>query len=431
MADNNLPAVVLDNGTGLTKMGYAGGIQPQYTIPTCIGLPHKAKQKQSEGIQDLDFYIGEEAQKRSRDYAINFPIDKGVVENWDNMEKLWQRCFFKYLKCEPENHHVLLTEPPLNAPENRELVAEIMFETFNVPGLYIAVSAVLALTAAWEASVTKVLQKKGSEGLAEYQRKYGFRKRTGAVIDSGDGITNVVPIYEGYVVGSSIRKIPVAGRDVTEFIKQMLRDRREPVPPEDLTEAATRIKENHCYICKDIVKEFQSYDKDLSSFKTLNGTHRRTKEPWQCSIGYERFLGPEVFFQPEMFSPDFNTPLAQVVDDCILSAPTDCRRQLYNNIVLSGGSTMFKAFGKRLERDIKKRVTARYNRNLELFNITKEEDKPKKLEVEVESSSTQKYAAWFGGSCLGAEPGFKAACHSRADYMEHGARIVRNTQGFA
>lgn len=158
-----------------------------------------------------------------------------------------------------------------------------------------------------------------------------------------------------------------------------------------------------------------------------------------------------------MFSPDFNTPLAQVVDDCILSAPTDCRRQLYNNIVLSGGSTMFKvhfslvvvvvavrcvtrslnyllrpqAFGKRLERDIKKRVTARYNRNLELFNITKEEDKPKKLEVEVESSSTQKYAAWFGGSCLGAEPGFKAACHSRADYMEHGARIVRNTQGFA
>ena len=226
MADNNLPAVVIDNGTGFTKMGYAGGIQPQHTIPTCIGLPHKAKQKQSEGINDLDFYIGDEAQARSRDYAINFPIDKGVVENWDNMEKLWQRCFFKYLKCEPESHHVLLTEPPLNAPENRELVAEIMFETFNVPGLYIAVSAVLALTAAWESSINKVRTKKGAEGLAEYKQKYGFRQRTGAVIDSGDGITNVVPIYEGYVVGSSIRKVPVAGRDVTEFIKSMLKDRR-------------------------------------------------------------------------------------------------------------------------------------------------------------------------------------------------------------
>lgn len=96
-----------------------------------------------------------------------------------------------------------------------------------------------------------------------------------------------------------------------------------------------------------------------------------------------------------------------------------------------GSWVLVQAFGKRLERDIKKRVTARYNRNLELYNITREEDKPKKLDVEVESTSTQKYAAWFGGSVLGAEPGFKAACHSRADYMEHGARIVRNTQGFA
>ena len=101
-----------------------------------------------------------------------------------------------------------------------------MFETFNVPGLYIAVSSVLALTAAWEANITKILQKKGAEELKKYKEKFGFRKRTGAVVDSGDGVTNVVPIYEGYVVGSSIRKIPVAGGDVTEFIKGMLKDRR-------------------------------------------------------------------------------------------------------------------------------------------------------------------------------------------------------------
>ena len=146
------------------------------------------------------------------------------------------------------------------------------------------------------------------------------------MVDSGDGITNVVPIYEGYVLGSSIRKIPVAGRDVTEFIKQMLKDRREPVPPEDLTEAATRIKENHCYISKDIVKEFQSYDRDAAaSFKTMSGFHRRTREPWQCAIGYERFLGPEVFFQPEIFA-NFTTPLAEVVDSAIIASPIDCRR---------------------------------------------------------------------------------------------------------
>lgn len=65
------------------------------------------------------------------------------------MERLWQRCIFDSLRCEPEEHYMLLTEPPLNTPENREYTAEIMFETFNVPGLYIAVQAVLALAASW------------------------------------------------------------------------------------------------------------------------------------------------------------------------------------------------------------------------------------------------------------------------------------------
>lgn len=423
MADLDLPPVVIDNGSGFTKMGYAGMSQPQETIPTCIGLPHKSKQKQSQGIHDLDYYIGNEALARSNDYSINYPINAGVVENWDNMEKLWQRCFFKYLKCEPESHHVLLTQPPLNPPEKRELAAEIMFETFNVPGLCIEVSSVLALTAAWESSISRIQHKDGNEGAQAYKQKFGFRQKTGVVIDSGDGVTNVVPIYEGYVLGSCIRKIPVAGRDVTEFIKKMLQDRREPIQLEDLESAAIRIKENHCYICKDIVKEFQAYDKKPeASFKTLEGISRRTKEPWQLSVGYERFIGPEVFFQPEMFKPEFGTPLADVANQAIQAAPMDCKRQLYNNVVLSGGSTMFKAFNKRLERDIKKRVTSAYNAQ---NKDTAEEDKPQKLDVEVSTSSTQKYAAWFGGACVAQHPDFKRNCHTRAMYLEHGTRLVR------
>ncbi len=226
-AHDSLTPVVMDNGTGLTKMGYADMSQPQYTIPTCIGLPLPQRaQSRQDGLHDLDFYVGEEAKLHTRDYGLSYPIEKGVVTNWDHMEKLWQRCFFKYLKCEPESHCVLLTEPPLNAPENRELVAEIMFETFNVPGLYIAVSAVLALTAAWEANLAKLSQRKTPEELRAYKDEFGFRERTGAVVDSGHGLTNVVPVYEGYVVGSSIRKVPLAGNDVTEFIKQLLKDRR-------------------------------------------------------------------------------------------------------------------------------------------------------------------------------------------------------------
>ena len=131
----------------------------------------------------------------------------GLVEDWDLMEKFLEHCIFKYLRAEPEDHYFLLTEPPLNTPENREYTAEIMFESFNVPGLYIAVQAVLSLAASWT------------------RRQVGERTLTGVVIDSGDGVTHVIPVAEGYVIGSCIKHIPIAGRSITSFIQHLLRER--------------------------------------------------------------------------------------------------------------------------------------------------------------------------------------------------------------
>jgi actin-related protein 3 len=146
---SGLPAVVLDNGTGYTKMGYAGNNEPSYIIPTAIAAHDDTKKTTKGGIPDLDFFIGDEALENSTTYGINYPVRQGLVDNWTHMEKVWQHCIFKYLRSEPEDHYFLLTEPPLNPPENREFTAEVMFETFNVPGLYIAVQAVLALAASW------------------------------------------------------------------------------------------------------------------------------------------------------------------------------------------------------------------------------------------------------------------------------------------
>ena len=144
-------AVVLDNGTGFSKVGYAGNVEQQYIIPTVCAS--KADESgvagKRDGVEDLDFFIGDAAFANSSTHQINYPIRSGLIDNWDNMERLWSRCLFEYMRCEPEEHHILLTEPPLNPPENREYTAEIMFETFNVPGMYIAVQAVLALAASW------------------------------------------------------------------------------------------------------------------------------------------------------------------------------------------------------------------------------------------------------------------------------------------
>ena len=268
------------------------------------------------------------------------------------MEKYWEQCIFKYLKCEPEDHYFLLTEPPLNTPENREYTAEIMFESFNVPGLYIAVQAVLALAASWTS------------------RQINERTLTGVVIDSGDGVTHVIPVADGYVIGSCIKHIPISGRDITYFVQNLLREREIGIPQEQSLETAKSIKEQFCYVCPDIVKEFTKYDREPGKWlKKYDGINNITKQLFSVDVGYERFLGPEVFFHPEFSNPDYTESLSVIVDEVIQNCPIDVRRNLYKNIVLSGGSTMFKDFDKRLKVEIKRSVDERLRITEELSNF--------------------------------------------------------------
>ena len=231
--------------------------------------------KTVQGVADLDFFIGDECSRPQENptmprqarpgYSTKYPVRHGIVDDWDLMvravvrtvlwdprsgcrvpaslggvpvpvqvhllvrqprslmscgmlrrvcarvcvrvcmaaqERFYEQVIFRYLRAEPEDHYFLLTEPPLNTPENREYTAEIMFESFGVPGLYIAVQAVLALAASW------------------VSKEVGERTLTGTVIDSGDGVTHVIPVAEGYVIGSCIKHIPIAGRDITYFVQQ-------------------------------------------------------------------------------------------------------------------------------------------------------------------------------------------------------------------
>ena len=122
-----------------TKLGYAGNFEPSALIPTFISTVSQRVADKKDDAEDLDFFIGHDATIKRPNYNVDYPIREGVVSNWDNMEKYLQRCIYQHLRADPEEHYFLMTEPPLNSPENREYTAEIMFETFNVPGLYIAV----------------------------------------------------------------------------------------------------------------------------------------------------------------------------------------------------------------------------------------------------------------------------------------------------
>jgi len=281
-----------------------------------------------------------------------------------------------------------------------------MFESFNVQGLYIAVQAVLALAASWSSA------------------KVTDRTLTGTVIDSGDGVTHVIPVAEGFVIGSSIQHIPIAGRDISSFVQQLLRDRGETgIPPEDSLRVAEKIKEDYSYVCGDMVKEFAKYDKEPEKFfGKYEGEHSVTGKKYSVDVGYERFLAPEIFFNPEIASSDFLTPLPNVVDAVIQSSPIDARRGLYNNIVLSGGSTMFDHFGRRLQRDLKHIVDTRVQNSEQLSGgLMRSTGVP----VNVVSHKKQRYAVWFGGSLLASTPEFYGYCHTKADYDEVGPSIAR------
>lgn len=231
---------------------------------------------------------------------------------------------------------------------------------------------------------------------------------------------------EGYVIGSSIKHIPVAGRDITLFVQQLLRDRGENaiIPPEDQLRVSQEIKENFGYTCSDIVKEFAKYDAEPDKMlRKYQGIHSASGRSYSVDVGYERFLAPEIFFNPEIASSDFITPLPEIVDQVIQSSPIDVRRGLYRRIVLSGGSTMFPHFDRRLQRDLQNLVDARIAGSVTASgNLMKSSG----VDVNVIAHKRQHVAVWSGGSILAENHAmFYKSCVTKADYDEVGPSICR------
>jgi actin-related protein 3 len=200
-------------------------------------------------------------------------------------------------------------------------------------------------------------------------------------------------------------------------VQSLLRDRGEP---DSSLKTAEKVKEEYCYVSPDIVKEFARYDREPDRFlkHTVTSPNGRSVS---IDVGYERFLAPEIFFNPEIYSSDFLTPLPNVVDGVIQSSPIDVRRGLYKNIVLSGGSTLYKDFGRRLQRDIRHLVDARIRASEARSGGARSGG----LDVAVVTHKRQRHGPWFGGSLLGQTPEFRSYCHTKAEYDEIGPSIVR------
>lgn len=248
------------------------------------------------------------------------------------------RVFQDELSTFSEEHPVLLTEAPLNPRKNREKAAEIFFETFNVPALFVSMQAVLSL--------------------------YATGRVTGVVLDAGDGVTHAVPIYEGFAMPHSIMRIDIAGRDVTRYLKALIRKEGFNFRTTAEFEIVRMIKEKVCYLASNLQKE-ESIDTDKASYVLPDGnTLDVSSSPlsiaslinfFRFQIGQARFRAPEVLFKPDLIGEECEG-IHEVLMYSIQKSDMDLRKMLYQNIVLSGGSTLFKGFGDRLLQEIKKNV---------------------------------------------------------------------------
>ena len=356
------PHIIIDNGTGYCKAGLSGEEGPRAVFPACVGYPKYASGM--VGGDKKEFFVGADAEAKRGVLKLNYPIEHGVINNWDDMEKIWGHVFTNELRVDPVEHNVMLTEAPMNPKENREKMAQIMFETFNVPGLYIAIQAVLSL--------------------------YSAGKFTGIVTDSGDGVTHFVPIFDGYSLPHAVIRLDLAGRDLTEFMMKLLTETGTRFSTTAEKEICKAIKEKACYVALDFEEELKSVEP--FDYELPDGTHVVVKD--------QRIRCPEALFKPAMVGKE-GSGIGQTCYDSIQRCDIDVRKDLYNCVVLSGGTSMYNGLPERLTKEIKALAP-----------------ESMKEEVKVIASPERKFAVWIGGSILSSISTFESMWITKTEYEE-------------
>uniref|UniRef100_A0A5K3FBW8 Actin n=1 Tax=Mesocestoides corti TaxID=53468 RepID=A0A5K3FBW8_MESCO len=331
---------------------------PSAVIPTIVG--ENTQQSTLVGMDGQDYYVGDEAKPRLDLVAISHPVESGVVTNWDDMERILRYIYENKLRVSPEEHPVLVTEAVLNSKHNREKMATCLFETFNVPAMYVAIQAALSL--------------------------YSSGRTTGVAVEIGDCVSQIVPIYESYTLPQAIHRFRLAD------------DRGYTFPTTAKRDSARDIKEKLCYVALDFKDEISN-----ATSSPLNKEYR-CPDGEVINVGDEAFRCPEALFQPKLI--DYECPgIHKSIVDSIKICDLDTRKDLYAGVLISGGSSMFPGLARRLKKELTAMV-------------------PATVAVNVCAQPERNYSVWTGGSILASLSTFPEMLIKRKEYDETGPNIV-------
>jgi len=356
----SLRPVVCDNGTGFVKCGYSGDNFPEFVFPSMIGRRLMRYEEDFKDVALKDIMVGEDCSKYRAMLETSYPVENGAVKDWEGMRYIWDYTFQEKMKITPSEHKILLTEPPLNPLQNRKMILENMLEYYQFAAAKVSIQAILVLYA---------------QGLL-----------SGVVVDSGDGVTNIVPVYEGVVPPTLIKRVNVAGRQITRYLIKLLQLRGYAFNRSADFETVRQIKEDLCYV---------GYDLDIEKRLALETTtlvqSYTLPDGRVIKLASERYEAPEVLFQPHLIDSE-SLGLDEALFNMIQEADIDLRPAFYQHIVLSGGSTMYPGLPSRLEKEMK---------SLYLQRVLKGDVKRlEKFKLRIEDPPRRKHMVFLGGSVL-------------------------------
>ena len=436
-----LTRVVIDNGGGTCKVGFAGQAAPVKLMPN--GL---AKSRTEHKV-----FVGDMLDKCQDFSALQYrlSLERGGLVNWDTQAEVWARAFGpEVLNKSPADCSLLLTETPMHPESIQDTLDEMVFEHFGFGAYCTRPAASLAAVAIGKQQQKAAATEPAADGAAAEPPPL---RPAALVVDAGFSATHCVPIYGSAPINKAIKRLNVGGKMLTSHLKTIVSYRSYNVMEE--TWLMNDVKERLCYVSLDFANElaltrfkgkkntlrrefimpdyvnhFKGRIRDpndpapeaaaasaAAAGKSASGeppkkkAHTTTSDEQVLKVGNERIAVPEVLFNPSDIGIE-QAGLAECIVQSVEACQYEMRDALYGNIVLTGGTSLFPNMAARLKAELRALV-------------------PGDTEIEITSADDPIKAAWSGGSMFAATDGFKKQVVTKEEYQEHGSALCRKRFG--